>query len=92
MIAINRSRCTIPDALEKAIQDRYWLYILETTRGDQLMFAGARHDGDGWLHLFPAVMDGDTRCGVQRPDARRVSGRGIDIHVTSIAWVADADG
>lgn len=73
-------------AIQKACCDEFF-YAMGLTTGQTIYFSSARVCGE-WVHLDDVNSLGH---GSQLLDSRdREFERGIDVHLSAIAWVADA--
>ena len=78
----------LPPLLEKSLVDPY-CYLMGLRDGTRIMYGHAVRHGD-WLHLSTPEFDGDF------PDELaqlvcRPSGRGLDVRLRDVVWVADSE-
>lgn len=80
-----------PPVLLKAMVDNPFNYEMELVNGTRLMFEGASIIGPNWIHLdSPILFDIDT-LSYRSMNGLQYKDRGIDIALSSIAWVADGN-
>ena len=81
---------SLPPVLEKATVDT-WYFALETKTGQQFIFGSVSVIDENWIHLEPVSRDYAESLPFDGPvdGAYRITERGIDVRLDSIAWVAD---
>lgn len=77
-----------PDALIKACSDEFD-YAMRLKTGECFRFRKAKAINNEWVHL-DGVRLWQVGCMVEEDNPNCLFERGVDVHVTSIVWVADA--
>lgn len=83
-----------PPALVKATSDHF-CYALGLRSGDIIEFTDAKVISNDWVHLETMAgsdFEAYLQFGQSRLSGQSVFGRGIDVRVSEIVWVADSPG
>lgn len=78
-------RLNLPPVLVKSFYDSY-AYLLETKSGRQFRYESASLINEEWVHISisPYYMD-------ERLADAGFGDRGVDVRISEIAWIADAN-